>query len=175
MRALQVGKIFEEGKTKYQEGVKFDFDQSGGTLFLFFKNPTGEEINSIQKGKLQIGMYENSKIIFMLFKFENMEWMDAPYNVHLSPPYELQFIRNGIGYGMTIFLINANTGILEAGRLIGWRTDMSRKFKEAVECQRSYRYDTFKYTQTLNQVYGNYSTKDMVERADIYRFEEEDK
>lgn len=172
MRHFEVGKIFEEGRTGYQEGVKFDFDNSGAVLFLFFSNPTEAEINSVKKGRLQIGVYENSKILFMLFKFEGMEWMDAPYNVHLSQPYELQSVSDGIGYSMTIFLINANTGILEAGRFIGWRSDMSRKFKEAIECQRSYKYNMDTYNKIVNQVYGNYSTKDMVSRANIYRFEE---
>ena len=47
MRKIEVGQLFEEGKTKYQEGIRFDFDQSGGTLFIMFKNPDEKEIETM--------------------------------------------------------------------------------------------------------------------------------
>ena len=57
MNVFKVGSLFQEGKTNHKEGVKFDFSQSGPILFLFFSNPTSQEVESVRKGKLEIGLY----------------------------------------------------------------------------------------------------------------------
>lgn len=168
MRMLEVGKLFEEGKTKYPEGVKFDFYQEGPVLYLFFNRPTEKEIESVKSGKFEIAMYAREEIIFILAKFQGMEWMDAPYSVHLSKPFEFESIETGKGFGLNTFLVDASTGILKVIRFSGLSTDFSLKFVFAIENQRRLSFDNASYEQKLNAIYGNYSTSDLVQRADAF-------
>ena len=161
MRKFEVGKIFEEGKTQYQEGCKFDFDNSGGVLYIFFNNPTSEEITSIKSGQMKAGFFCKENIIFMLWKFENMEWMDTPFSVHLSKGLVLEKIEPNMGYGITIFLINAGNGILEALRFISVSEKFSKEFYATVQKQRIDIFDISRFDRTLSQIYQTYSTKEM--------------
>lgn len=173
MQKLEVGQLLQEGKTKYQEGVIFDFQQGGPILYLFFNRPTEKEIEAIQKGKFQVGIYCRDEVIFILTKFESMSWMDAPYSIHLSQPFEFENITEGKGFGLTTLLVDSSTGILKAIRYSGLSTEFSRKLRNAIENQKSIPWDEKAYNQKINMVYGNYRTDDLVHRADIiYKIKE---
>jgi len=166
MQKLEVGQLLQEGKTKYQEGVIFDFQQAGPLLYLFFNSPTETEIESIKKGEFEIGFYQKDEVIFIMAKFQGMPWMDAPYSVHLSQPFEFQEITEGKGFGLTTLLVDANTGILKAIRYSGLSTEFSRKLRIAIENQKNISWDERSYNQKIDMIYDNYSTDDLVRRAD---------
>ena len=44
MQLLEVGKLFKEGVTRYQEGCRVDVDDTGINLFLYYNNPTEKEV-----------------------------------------------------------------------------------------------------------------------------------
>ena len=169
MQKYEAGKLFKPGKTHYQEGIKFDFNQSGGALYIMYDRPTPKEIEEIRRGKLQLGILEKSDIIFLLFKFGSLPWMDAPYSCHLSEPYVFDKVEEGTGYGMTVFLIDASTGILKVIRQIGWPSKMSRLFTDYVIEQQSKPFDNMMYFRTVDSVYNNYSTNDMVRMAETFK------
>lgn len=169
MRLFEVGKLFEDGKTKYQEGVKFDFTQSGPVLTMFFDKPTEKEIECVRSGGLQCGFYVKDEIIFMLFKFGGLEWVDAPYSIHLSKPFEFQQIDEGMGFGLNVYFVDAATGILKVMKLFGLHTKFSISLRDEMLAQRQKSFDVGKYQQKINQVYGNYCTKDFVDRATIIK------
>lgn len=168
MRKLEVGQLFEEGKTKYNEGTRFDFQQSGPILYLFFSRPSERETEWIRAGKFELGFTEKDEIIFMLFKFGGMNYVDAPYSVHLSKEFTFDELQEGMGFGLNVNLIDASTGILKVIRYVGLSTDFSRRFMKAVERQRKIDFDKTKYFAAIQQIYGNYSTDDLVQRADAW-------
>lgn len=172
MQNYEVGKLFEQGRTRYQETIKFDFTQGGPILFVILDRPSEKEIENIRSGKMQIGIYTKDEIIFMLFKFGSLNWVDAPYSVHLSKPFDFMELSERKGYGLQILLIDASTGILKVIRYIGLPTAFSKKFKQAVLEQKERPFDNIKYDQKINAIYGNYSTDDLVERANIINLTE---
>lgn len=162
MRKFEVGKLFEEGKIRYPEGIKFDFDQSGPFLIMFFNNPSSMEIQSVRKGDLEFKLCVMDGVIFILYKFDGMQWMDAPYNVHLSPEFDLEGIAQGKGFGLNIFLVDADTGILEGMRYVGLSAEFSRRLKTSIQKQAALPFDKIAYHQSINRIYGNYSTNDLI-------------
>lgn len=165
MQRLEVGKLFKDGVTKYQETCKFDMTDSGGNLIIFYNSPTMDEIEDISKGKAQYGYYKESNIIFMLFKFGSQEWMDCPYSVHLSKNLtELQEASEGLGYAVNIYLVDASTGILKVARLIGMNTRMSKMLKKDLIKQKLLSFEN--YQDNLTSIYNKLSTREMVKRAD---------
>jgi hypothetical protein len=167
MQKFEVGKLFQEGVTKAEEGTKFNFDQSGASLYLFFNMPTDREVEEIRAGRFEIGIYQKDEVIFILFKIAGGSWMDAPYTVHLSQSFDLEEIQEGQGFGLTILLVDSSTGILKVIRQIGLGTDISRRLKEMIEKQKSQPFDQNVYQRKITQIYGNYNTDDLVQRMEV--------
>lgn len=166
LNKLELGKLFNEGVTKYKEGIVFDIDDKGSNLIIRFNTPSNSEIKAIKQGKLKCGYYTEGEAIFMLFKFEGIQWMDAPYSVKLSKnSTKIQDINDGQGLALNIYLIDANTGVLKSMRLVGLPTAFSRKLKSVVERQRLMSFEN--YHQTINTVYMKYPTKKLVDYADL--------
>ena len=73
---LEIGKLLKDGVTKYNEGNIFDINDCGCNLIIRFRNPSNNELDSIKSGKIKVGYYINGEAIFMLFKFEGLQWID---------------------------------------------------------------------------------------------------
>jgi hypothetical protein len=168
MRKHEVGELFEEGKTRYNEGVIFEFTQSGPILLMFFNHPTENEIASIKSGKLELAFLEKDEVIFILSKFQGMSWIDAPYTVHLSKPFTFDNMTPDQGFGLTIYLIDASSGILKAIRYVGLSNDFSGKLKATILRQKEMSFDAIAYNRRINTIYANYSTDDLVRRAETF-------
>lgn len=162
---LEVGKLYKEGIYKYQEGIRFDFTNAGADLYIMYNSPTTKEIESIRRGNIEFGIYPSEEVLFMLFKFGNLQWMDAPYSVHLSNQLELQEPKDGLGYSLNVVLINASNGIVEVIRLIGLSTKFSIQLKKLIERQRERHFDRDQYALKLQEIYRNYKTSDLVQRT----------
>lgn len=166
MNKLEIGQLFKEGVTRYPEGVKFDITDGGMNLLIYFNHPTEEEKHSISKEDARYGYYKQDNVIFMLFKFGSLEWVDAPYSIHLSKHLtELQEVTEGNGYAINVYLIDAATGILEVARLISMNTRTSKLLREDILKQKEMNYDG--YEQLLSNIYRSYSTKALVDKAKI--------
>jgi len=165
MEKFEVGKLFREGIIKYEECVKFGFGETGGDMPIFLSSPSEKEIESIKNEKLEIAFYEKDEIIFFLSKFYGMYWMDAPYTVHLAQPFEFMDITEDMGYSLTIFLVDAATGILKAGRYIGLGHKFSIELKNAILRQKELPFNKELYYKKVQDVYANYYTHDLVRSA----------
>ena len=170
MQKFEVGKPFL-GKTHYQDGIRFGFDQSGASLCIYYSAPTPDEVETIRQGEVKLGLYITGDIIFLLIKFGDLDWMDAPYNWHLSKPYAFGVINEGFGFGMTVFFVDATTGILEVARLVGWVTEMSKSFMQEVEAQKVMEFNKSRYHVKLNEIYLRYTTDDLVKQGHIFKGE----
>lgn len=168
LQKFEVGKLYREGITKYQEGPRFDFTQSGAILEIYYNRPTEQEIQNIRCGKFELGFVEKDGIIFMIFKFGSGQYMDTPYTIYLSQPFEFMELESGLGFSLSIHLVDASTGILKVIRFVGLSTDFSKRFQKAVERQKSFKFNKEEYYKMIDKIYRNYSTNDLVIRADAW-------
>ena len=165
---IEVGKLFQEGKTHYVEGCKVDMADDGLTFFVAFQDPSEEEINNFKDGKIKYGYYVEKDVIMLLFKIGSQQWMDAPYSIHLSKQlHHLQEIKDGLGYSLKVFLVDANTGILKAARMIGMETNMSRKIKEEILKQKDMDFNILNYNKNIAEIYNKYTTKELVKKGNV--------
>jgi hypothetical protein len=175
-KVLKVGEPFEPGKTHYPECAKFDFTPSGPALFIFLVSPAPEEVEAIRSGPFRVGFFESAiiedgrhkgTIIFLLFKFGDLPWLDAPFSIHLAQCKTPAEIEEGLGYGLNIFLIDANTGILRVMRLVGLGTEWSRRFRQAMLEQDGAGFDPEAYDAEIRRMYRMYGTRDLVEMVEF--------
>ncbi|MCG8541815.1 MAG: hypothetical protein MJA82_18030 [Clostridia bacterium] len=163
----EVGERISHLKNR-EEGMKFDMSDSGCDLVICFKRPTLKEIESIKTGSIQFGMFSKSGIIFILCKFENISWMDAPFHVALTKNLSnLQEIGEGKGYGCHITFADSATGEIKALRYVGLYTDFSRKLNKAAKAQMlENNFDMTEYMKKLNTIMRSYTIKDMVKYSE---------
>lgn len=144
------------------EGIKFDFNQAGGIIDIFYNRPTAKEIEQIKSGKIKVGLCQKNGVIFLLLKLGSLNWMDTPYSVHLSKPYELQNVMVGTGYALNLRFADAGSGCIKVLRLFTMPTDISREFKKMVDAQRLLPFDKAEYHRKLTQVTSAYETTTLV-------------
>lgn len=166
MYKLEVGKVMPELKGT-PEGVRFAMTDSGGELLICFKRPTLNEIEQIREGKAQFGIFVPEGVIFILSKFGDLEWMDAPFHVALTRGLTtLREVGPGKGYGCTIILADTVSGEVKALRYVSFNTEFSRRLKSNIEQQKSDVFRKNEYDTKLHSIMRRYSTKDMVKYAE---------
>ena len=166
MVRLGVGEYLEGSPKNYAEGVKFSVSDGGGELIVFFQRPTAREIEQFKTGKIKFGYYTYKNIIMLLVKIGELEWMDAPYSVHLSKNLtKLHNIEDGQGLGTVIMLVDALGGEVKTLKLVGAPTRLTRGLFDAIEKQKEMPFDD--YDKNMNYLFRTYSTKELVKRANI--------
>jgi len=154
----------------HAEGTLFNFDSSGANMIVFFNNPMPDEIAQFEsRKKFEMRMIELSGIIFITAKIGNLDWMDFPYSPHLSKERPIfKDIRPGMGYSITLMLVNSQNGKLEHLRFIGMSEHFSKAFKNVAEGALRKPFDKNSYNMNLNTLFARYTTKQIVNMSSHY-------
>ncbi len=165
---VNIGNILEDYKGS--DTIRFDIGETGATVHVALRNLTEYEIGNFQASSpFQIRYVIVDGIIMMLFKFGDMAWMDTPYSPHIGlKPTTINFIKEGEGLALTIYLIEAATGELKNIRLIGLGTDFSKKLMVDIQNARLTEFNLAEYNAKLNCVFSKYDTKKLVQIASAY-------
>lgn len=159
METISVGdKIIRPCK----DGMRFHFDNNGGTLLIHYNFPTLEEKQAF-KDKISIRFAIANELIFILVRMGNLNWSDCVYYRHNHKEKEINFpvISDNMGILIHVMFIDATTGILLAQKVIGCETDGSRKFIEAIKNQK----EINSYDEVLKKTLRFYSTSYLVENS----------
>lgn len=169
MERLEIGKEFPGGFGR-REGVAFDLDDSGAMLVTFFNDPDRDEIEQFKQGKrFEIRFTELYDIIMITAKIGNLNWIDAPYNPHLSKSLtKFDIPGEGQGLGLTLILVDTRTGKIENMRLLGLSERFSRRLLGSVMEQKMKPFDQSAYDESIVRIYSAYSTNQIVKLSKDY-------
>lgn len=169
LKKYEVGKLFDENKTRYQEGCKIDVTDLGINLMVYYNTPTSEEVNNFKDGDFKFNFAMIDDIIFFIAQFGN-EKMDIPYTIHLSKNLtNLDSIENENNeILLTVYLIDAKTGILKVLRAIGITTGFYNKLLENIKKQKDHEFNINDYDRNLQTIYRKYSLKDLLRMSIAY-------
>ena len=164
---METNKCYSYAKGQ-PEGPRFDMTDNGAILRVYLKNPSVYEQGQFKSDHpLSIKTMEVKDSLFMLFKFGDLPWFDAPYNVHLSPLWK-NIPTSGAenqGFALTIEVYDTNDGKLLSGRLYKMPHDVSVQLLEAVKHQQKMDFDTVQYDRNLQETLMKYTTDQLVELA----------
>ena len=169
MYKYEVGKIVPEF-ANHEEIVQFDLADDGAFMLVFFKNPKKKEIAQFSSGNsFEIRMTKIKNIIFLMSKIGNLNWIDAPYNPHLSLNFtQFTLPSNDMGLGLTLILIDAVTGRIESLRLLGLSERFTRDLLGEVMDESVNEFDHDEYLHNVSEIYRRYTTKDLVKLSGSY-------
>lgn len=153
-----------EGMKGRPDGCIVDVTDSGVSVYVLMKRPTLDEICQFESGKdVKVKLLSMKGIIFFLLKIGDNNWMDAPYNVHLSKNLtNLQKVVDGEGYAMHIMLIDTSTGKLVKQKLYGMPHDTSNNLYKMVMEQSDMPFNKRKYDENIMGIYCSYSTEELL-------------
>jgi hypothetical protein len=151
-----------------REGAVFDYDASGPRLRIFMPDPTEIEIESIRRGKCQFKLVICGEVIFLMAKFADMHWMDAPYSIHLLPADQRKLCSEfveGKRYALMVTLIDSRTNLQCGTRLVTWDPHFSAMFHGSVKSQLASRFSEQGYDQTISHTYASMTSSQMCSMA----------
>ena len=163
------GKEFIEGVRSWPEGPLVAYNVAGCHLLLLYRNPTESERKEFYE-TARFALFYKYGTVFLVFKFGNMPWQDAPYNYSLDSGdrHDPQAHLDGPGNRlfMNCFLINAATGILEEMNVMTVSPEFTRRFLECVKEQAESPVTHEEHRRRIAQIYGQYPMpKSMVKDA----------
>ena len=169
MEKLEVGQVIPRF-VGHPESPLFDVNDGGANLIILFKNPTADEKKAFKPGeRFEIRMVLKDGIIMMMVKIGNLNWMDAPYTPHLSKNLsKLDKTEEGQGLALSLMLVDCATGKLESIRLIGLSTRFTNALYDNILTVFDQNFDPLEYNTKLDNIYRNYSTKDLLKFARDY-------
>lgn len=161
-------------------GGKFPIDTSGSPVSIAFRDNQAmlilklgglksREIRDVKSGLAQFAIYTQQDMMFFCFRFGIMPWMDCPYTIHLEKGGSYDFdseVKDGQGYALQIYLVEAETDTIKVIRLIGLPTEMSRRIREIVLAQKQTRkLAKFECDMLVASIYNMLPTTAMVDIA----------
>ncbi|MBB2184627.1 hypothetical protein H0486_17285 [Lachnospiraceae bacterium MD1] len=164
MNELAVGTRYPKYQN-YSDDIRFDVADDGANLIISYNNPTVEEKNWFCSGKpLQVRFITLHDVIYLLFKFDNSPWMDAPYSPHLSinMTQKISIDSNTTGLSLTIFLFDSSTGELQHIRLVGLGNQLSKTLIKEIYSIKKKPFNRGSYDDSIRRTYARYTTEDMV-------------
>lgn len=154
----------------HPECVKFDIDDGGATMLVFFDRPTQDEVEQFKTDKnFEIRFAELNDVIMITAKMGNLNWVDAPYNAHLSKNLTKFTLPNeGQGLALTLILVDARSGEIKSIRLMGLSTNFTQKLFGAAMEQKMKSFDKDKYDEKIRSIYAKYDTDVIVKMSNSY-------
>ena len=154
----------------HPECVQFDIDDAGATMLVFFDRPTQSEIDQFKSDKnFEIRFTELSDVIMVTAKIGNLNWVDAPYNAHLSKNLsKFTLPKEGEGLALTLILVDAHSGEIKSIRLMGLSTKFSQRLFGAAMEQRVKEFNQKEYDEKINSIYQKYDTNAIVKMSSVY-------
>lgn len=146
------------------EGVTFSVEPYTLMLVYHYDKPTEEELNEFREGPFRMAVTELKKVLFIVTQFGRMNWADVPYSTQLSErSKELpELSENHKGYSLDCFMVDADTHVLKAHRLVRLTPDFSRKFRSLLLDDMAKDFDPAAFDQAVKEVYRDYSTKELL-------------
>lgn len=153
----------------FGEGVLLDWLDSGPMLIYNFNRPSQAEIASVEAQQpYEFRFARVNGILFFLAKLGSLEWADAPFAFKLSGLQALPEAPDpGMGFALTIAMVDSATNTLQALRMIGLGHDFSMALRSELEHDFSVDFDAFSYDAKLQETYRQYRTKDLVQFSQI--------
>lgn len=129
---IKVGQIVPNLKGKNL--IQFDVSDSSCMLSITWPDMSDKESEALSSGKLEVRTLGMGHVLFMLFKFEGLPWVEAPYSPHLSKNLsEFPDIEEGQGLALVVQAAESKTGEVKVLRMIGLPTKFSRTFIKTLQ------------------------------------------
>jgi hypothetical protein len=170
MQILSVGQPYSSEICEWPEGCHYNVDEYGHWLHYFHENPTRAEIDSIQRGPAKFGLFVHEPVIFLLHKFGQMNWHDAPYSLWLVSREHRRIpeLTEGEHAFLRVVLVDTATGIVAALRALTFSVEFTSRLHKEILRQSESPWSSSRHDAVIESVYSRFTTQDLVERSIVF-------
>ena len=159
---------YETAGKQHPEGTTYHINCGIHELALFHHNPTAAEKNRFNNAPAQMALWNNPPVLWIAVKFGSLDWIDAPYTVHITHPDartmpELKSPEER--YPLTMLYVNADGGDIEAIRMATMSPAMSRDIRRIAEKQKEKRHDPERYDRSVKLTMEQYGPQQIARLA----------
>ncbi|MFC1833553.1 hypothetical protein ACFL2Q_02320 [Thermodesulfobacteriota bacterium] len=167
MQILSIGEPLDPSVPKWPEGSHYNFDDSRHWLRLFFRNPIPVEVNSVQTGPAQFGLFVHDSVIFLLFRFGMIPWNDAPYSWWLvsEETRVLPEVRDDVHALMKVVLVNVSTGLVSALRALTFSAEFTKRLHQEILNQSTKPWNPERHNEVIDDIHNKFNALDLVKRT----------
>ncbi len=168
MSQRQVGEVFDPAYSRYDEGARYLYTGGAHELILFWNGPSAGEIAGIRNQPVEVGLFSHGPVGFFLYKIQDVcEWSDVAFNVQLVPEAERQLPEETTGdrARLRITLVDAETGVIQAKRIVSLDKVMTQAVKHAMHEQAAAPFNRLIYDAALQEVHGRYADSDALAKV----------
>jgi hypothetical protein len=168
MSQRQVGEVYDPAYSRYDEGARYLYTAGAHDLTLFWSGPSAGEVAGVRSQPVEVGLFSHGPVAFFLCKIQDVcEWSDVAFNVHLIPEAERQLPDEGTGdrARLKITLVDAETGVIQAKRIVSLDKVMTQAVRHVMEEQAATPFNRLIYDAALQEVHGRYADSDALARV----------
>lgn len=143
------------------EGALFNFDESGPNLHLVLDSPSQAEIAAIRRGETRFALVPMGPALFLLTKFGDFDWLDAPYSIRMLPAKSRRLsadFRPGMRYVLTVTIVDRSFRCQYGSRLVTFSPHFSSVLHNLAERQLGQPYSQQEYDAAIERAYAKYPT-----------------
>ena len=164
MSLYTIGGLFDPDKTSWEEGTEYNYAADQHVIKLVWKQLTLAEVADVDHGPLQFALFtEEDQIILFIKLGEVSGWSEMPYTIWRVPEEDravLTIPDPKEHAGITIFLVQAETGRIAAMRFLTISPTMTTALLMAIRHQASRPFDQAHYDGRLAELRRRYPTPD---------------
>lgn len=169
MYEYRVGTLYNANTTRWSEGAEYNYRSGVHEIRLFFRNPKPGEVQAAKQGEANFALVVQQDIILLVFRYGIIPWSDAPYAWYRVPENERtvppDMVSEQERMPVTLFMVNADTGILLAIRQTSFSHDFSTKLHRAIREQIVRPFDQVLYDRQLRMLYSRYDSQGLLTLA----------
>lgn len=167
MYRISVGEPLGIDMNGWSEGSHYNYDASGHWLHIMFRKPIPREIIAVGKGDAEFSLYVVESALFLLYRFGDLPWNDAPYSwwrvsEERRKLPEIEEDRHAL---LKVVLVDSETGIVAALRALTFSVEFTRRLHYEIIRQSQQTWDPERHDRMVTYSYMKYSTLDMLKRG----------
>jgi hypothetical protein len=170
--ARQVGTPWSADYQRYDEGARFLYQDEAYELTLFWKSPSSAEARGFAAAPVELALYSTPPAAFLLYKIAGVcEWSDVAFNAQRIPAADRQQPQEPPGERahMRLFLVDADTGLIVARRLVALEKILTQALKNEFEQQFASGFNELLYDAAVQSAHARFADGDaMLKVADVH-------
>jgi len=163
MTTRLVGEIYSSKHSEYSEATQYCYFNGVHDLALFWARPTQKEINGFLAQPVELALYVEKSVLFLLYRIVDIcEWSDVAYNIHQLRADErvIPTETPGSQARMQMTLVNADSGVILAKRMLSISPAMTQAFRHTLQEQLQTSITRFEYEAQVKNTYTRYTDSD---------------
>lgn len=170
LEILAIGEPFPGPGERLPEGTHYNFDASGHWLHYLYRNPTKTEIQSLQNGEAEFGLYVQEPVVFLLHRFGQMLWNDSPYSWWLvsEEARKVPTFGDGLHALLKVVMVDIENRLVVALRALTFSPEFTEKLHLAILAQIQRPWNRNEYEKAVREIYNEFSTVDLVAKAEVF-------